>query len=275
MALAHGCELRELSCMRMPPAFVISSESNPMHALTMDELRRVGIHDVTVIEPVRDDAINAEVKRAKVGMHAQTPYARMGLTTGHSKAWRAIVRRKLPRALVFEDDVVLHREWAAQLACVVAAAHAAAAAGRAVHDDVDGGACGTSDARDGPLDAVLLDGLFMVGAASAEHGWLGPAAAEGPLRAIGVTFSSAYALTPAAARWLLARAADAPGRNAESYLLMLQEERGRCWTHLPRMAVQRWDEATSSVSELQPRAMRRWYEQNYFPRWPRSLYLFE
>ena len=37
------------------------------------------------------------------------------------------------------------------------------------------------------IDAIFLDGLFMVGEASAEHGWLGPRN-EGPQRALGVVF---------------------------------------------------------------------------------------
>ena len=59
--------------------------------------------------------------------------------------------------------------------------------------------------------------------------------------------------------------------------MMLQEERERTWTHVPRLAVQRWDEAASSVSphSLSPPAMREWYEQNYFPRYPRELYVAE
>ena len=71
---------------------------------------------------------------------------------------------------------------------------------------------------------------------------------------------------------LLTRRAEQPGYNAESYLMMLQEERGRTWTHLPRLALQRWDEAASSVSALSPPMMRRWYDENYFPRYPRGLY---
>ena len=126
-----------------------------------------------------------------------------------------------------------------------------------------------------PLDAVLLDGLTMVGEASAEHGWLG-ASVEGPHRALGVAFSSAYALTPSAARWLLARYSEKPGCSTEAYLMQLQEERGRCWYHTPRLALQRWDEAESTVSgtRLSPASMREWYERHYFTRWSRGVYLF-
>ena len=44
------------------------------------------------------------------------------------------------------------------------------------------------------------------------HRRLGPAV-EGPHRAVGVAMSSAYALSAAAARWLLQRCAERPGSN--------------------------------------------------------------
>ena len=44
---------------------------------------------------------------------------------------------------------------------------------------------------------------------------------EGPQRALGVASSSAYALTPDAARWLLQRREERPHQNVESYLMML------------------------------------------------------
>ena len=55
--------------------------------------------------------------------------------------------------------------------------------------------------------------------------------------------------------------------------MQLAEERERCWTHLPRLALQRWDEDASSVCGQQTGAsMRRWYEKNYFKRFPWSEY---
>ena len=44
--------------------------------------------------------------------------------------------------------------------------------------------------------------------------------------------------------------------------------------HLPRLALQRWDETTaSSVSGVgSAGGMREWYRANYFPRWPWALY---
>ena len=53
-------------------------------------------------------------------------------------------------------------------------------------------------------------------------------------------------LTPEAAKWLLARMVERPGSSTEAYLMQLAEERNRCWTHLPRLALQRWDETTAA-----------------------------
>ena len=102
---------------------------------------------------------------------------------------------------------------------------------------------------------------------------LGPPT-EGIHRADGLGFSDAYVLTPEAARWLLARMEERPGSSTEAYLMQLAEERNRCWTHLPRLALQRWDETTaSSVSGVgSAGGMREWYRANYFPRWPWALY---
>jgi len=121
------------------------------------------------------------------------------------------------------------------------------------------------------IDCIMLDGLYLTGELSATHGWRGPLE-QGAHKALGVGLSSAYALTPDAAAWLLKRREEQPHHNAEAYLTMLQEERGRSWTHFPRLAIQRWDEVASSVSELSPQAMHAWYAENYFPHCPRCVY---
>ena len=168
---------------------------------------------------------------------------------------------------------MLHCDWRRMLeetlACAAEAAAKAAAKAEAKAEATTTAA--TTESATASVDCVMFDGLFMTGELSAEYGWLGPPS-EGPHRALGVIFSSAYAITPEAARWLIERRAERPGSNAESYLLELQEERMASWTHLPRLAIQRWDESASSVSELSPRRMRAWFENNYFPRWQRALY---
>ena len=180
--------------------------------------------------------------------------------------------------LVLEDDVMLHCDWRRMLeetltaaTTTTAATTAAATTTVAATTTATTTAAATTESETASVDCVMFDGLFMTGELSAEYGWLGPPN-EGPHRALGVIFSSAYAITPEAARWLIERRAARPGSNAESYLLELQEERKASWTHLPRLAIQRWDESASSVSELSPRRMRAWFETNYFPRWPRALY---
>ena len=160
--------------------------------------------------------------------------------------------------LVFEDDVILHEEWYPMLQHLIEHARKESKGG---------------EGEQAPsIDLVMLDGLCMAGEASSQHGWLG-ASEEGPHRACGVCFSSAYALTPSAASWLLQRRSEDPHHNAEAYLMMLQEERAmRAWTYLPRLAIQRWDEEASSVSALRPQMMREWYGQNYFTRFPWGFY---
>lgn len=166
--------------------------------------------------------------------------------------------------LIMEDDVVLHNDWAALLSTALG--------------DLRRRAPPQAPPQAPPpvvVDCVLLDGLFVTGEVSAEFGWLGPPA-QGAHRAECLAFSSAYALTPAAARWLLNRRTERQGSSTEAYLMMLQEERGASWTHLPRLALQRWDEAASSVAGAGGASnMRKWYEDNYFPRFPWSLYTQE
>jgi hypothetical protein len=164
--------------------------------------------------------------------------------------------------LIMEDDVVLHTSWAALLSTALGEIYGRAPPPQAPPQTPPPVA----------VDCVLLDGLFVTGEVSAEFGWLGPPA-EGTHRAECLAFSSAYALTPAAASWLLNRRIERPGSSTEAYLMMLQEERGASWTHLPRLALQRWDEAASSVAGAGGASnMRKWYDDNYFPRFPWSLY---
>ena len=188
----------------------------------------------------------------------------------HTSVWeRVAAQEDTSLALIFEDDVLLHRDWWALLHASLCAI---AKKGTGVGSDSGDTGIVRSDMGSSAFDCLLLDGLYITGETSAERGWLGPDT-EGVHAADGVAFSSAYALTPAAARWLLDRRAARPGSSTEAYLMQLQEERRATWTCLPRLALQRWDEAVSSVSgSAGCGSMRGWYEKNYFPRWPWALY---
>ena len=157
--------------------------------------------------------------------------------------------------LVLEDDVCMHSDWSGLLAAALTRIRAAEPPG----------ACAPGT---GLVDCFLLDCIFVTGFQCAQHGWLGPPE-EGEHRADGTAFSDAYALSRSAAHWLLARRAAKPGCSAESYLMQLATARSRCWTHLPRLAVQRWDDSDVAASAD---GMARWYDENYFPRFARSLY---
>ena len=265
----------------LPPAYYINVDARTDRRLQIEAALRRGGLDPTRVSACTpaDEEVQwlARICPGKlIGWHANA--------ASHIAVWRRIAEGAgqevgtadgpPPLSLVFEDDVVLHRDWQRLLARTLEAAARSEPMPQSVADERSADASAVTVAEgSNVIDAIFLDGLFMVGEASAEHGWLGPRN-EGPQRALGVVFSSAYALTPDAARWLLQRHAEQPGSNAEAYLMQLQEERGRCWTHAPRLALQRWDEEASSVSELSPVAMHRWYERNYFTIWPRTEYLF-
>ena len=223
-----------------------------------------GLHWLQRVEAITFDdaevaALCTEFPGKAKGYHANA--------CSHSRVWEKVAlldaiqcdslasTRELPWGLVLEDDVCLHQDWQSMLE------KATAAIGRMdLASEV------------AAVDCFLLDGLFVTGEASAEFGWLGPPQ-EGPHLADGLAFSDAYACTPEAARWLLERRNERPGSSTESYLMQLAEERGRCWTHLPRLALQRWDEDASSVCAQQTgNSMRDWYTKNYFKRFPWSLY---
>ena len=259
-------------CQRRWPCYYINVDGRDERKAQVEEtLRMGGLQPTRVAACIPSDREVQEAAQAcpgkAVGWHANA--------ASHAKIWQTIAAsagshvegRSAASAagsggdcaelsFVFEDDVLLHHAWIPMLEAIVE---------RAKQQQQQSEASA-------PLDCVMLDGLCLAGEMSSQHGWLGPPD-EGPSIALGICFSSAYALTPSAAAWLLQRRASLPYSNAESYLMQLQEERkGAVWVHVPRLALQRWDECSSTVSTLSPPMMREWYEKNYFPRYPRSLY---
>jgi hypothetical protein len=245
------------------------------------ELRKAGLAvvatRVAALTPQDSEvaAMASEFPGKGAGYHANA--------ASHAHVWARVAKESTDGAaltLIMEDDIVLHKDWVALLRTALGDIHGHA--GEVGHSSGGGGGSSSSmpsstsgeSPQEAPptIDCVLLDGLFVTGEISAEFGWLGPPA-EGTHRAECVAFSSAYALTPAAAQWLLDRRVERPGSSTEAYLMMLQEDRGASWTCLPRLALQRWDEAASSVAGAGGASnMRKWYEDNYFPRFPWSLY---
>lgn len=84
-------------------------------------------------------------------------------------------------------------------------------------------------------------------------------------------FTSAYLIRPSAARWLLARQAEAPHLRHETLLIELQQ-RGRSWHTLPKLALQLWDDVSDIASDAVAIATRDFYRNIYFPVIPRHLY---
>lgn len=281
------------------PAFYINLDSRADRRSQMETvLRRAGLRPQRMAARTLVDKEVCAAQQAcpgkPAGWHANAAshaaiWTQIAASVGPESDLRAQIAVDPTTALqlhfIFEDDVVLHAAWVPMLdqllrrlldstrqpspgAGSADMPESVAASAQPVRAASEGCGC---DPHDSVIDCVMLDGLFLSGELSATHGWLGPTQ-YGAHRAVGVGFSSAYALTPSAARWLLCRRKADPYHNAEAYLGMLQEERGRCWTHFPRLAIQRWDELASSVSELSPQAMRKWYQEQYFPRCPPCLY---
>jgi len=230
-------------------SFYINLDSHQVRRAQMEEtavLHGIYLERLSACTP--SDAVVAELAEEL----EVAPSGVLANTASHVLAWRRIA--VLPDdacALVLEDDVVLHRHWKDLLQASWA---------MAAHN------LGKN------VDLFYLDGIFVRGLTSALNGWLGPTD-EGVHLANGVAFSSAYALVPDAARWLLRRSSSKPGSSAESYLMQLSEERGACVINMPRLALQRWDETVSSVSGgTWSASMGKWYKENYFPRYPWTLY---
>ena len=265
----------------MERCFYINLDSRPDRRKQMEgELRKAGIADITTrvaaLTPRHPEvaAIAQEFPGKSAGYHANA--------ASHAEVWELIAADPDENAmtLIMEDDVVLHTQWKSLLQAALSSIYSNGR-GPSSSDSCSAGVRANGrateaesvDERQPPqLDCLLLDGLYVTGEISAEYGWLGPPS-EGPHRAECVAFSSAYMLTPAAARWLVSRRSERPGSSTEAYLMQLQEERGASWTHLPRLALQRWDELASSVAGSGGASnMRKWYEDNYFVRFPWTLY---
>lgn len=227
--------------------YYINLDSRPDRRMQMEQvLRNAGItraERVRALTPVDLEvvALTQLFPDKSVGYHANV--------ASHSSIWRRIAKEGYHQhmSIIFEDDIVLHCEWKQMLRKALEEIHQLP-------------------------DCFLLDGIFVTGEVSAKYGWLGPSSI-GVHPAECMAYSSAYALSPAAASWLLTRMHQRPGYSTESYLMQLQEERRNSWTHTPRLALQRWDEAVSSVSgPAGATNMRKWYEKNYFPLFAWSFY---
>lgn len=169
------------------------------------------------------------------------PHKRAGnvaCSLSHIEVWRRIVQ--LPdehsAALVLEDDVRFIRGWRPQLAACVAAMREA-------------------------WDVFYLDCSHM-------SGW--EFSRRGLQEATNVVYTDAYLISKAAARRALALFEADDSHDVEGLLLALQDE-GRCYTTLPKLALQMWGDSDIQ-SSARVHGIAHWYATSYHAVFPEELY---
>ena len=83
-------------------------------------------------------------------------------------------------------------------------------------------------------------------------------------------YTDAYLITKEAARAGLAMVDEDESLDVEGVLLALQD-RGRCFTTLPKLALQRWDDSDIQ-SGGRVRGLAQWYATSYHATFQEALY---
>jgi len=83
-------------------------------------------------------------------------------------------------------------------------------------------------------------------------------------------YTDAYMITKEAARAALAMVEEDDSLDVEGVLLALQD-RGRCFTTLPKLALQRWDDSDIQ-SGGRVRGIAKWYATSYHATFQEALY---
>merc|ERR1712080_461561 len=86
-----------------------------------------------------------------------------------------------------------------------------------------------------------------------------------------VAYCNAYLLSQEGARALLTLCEEHDSEDHEGILVRLQE-RGRCYTTLPKLALQTWTAVSDIQTDARVHGIRRWYETQYFKKFDRALY---
>lgn len=171
-----------------------------------------------------------------------------GCAVSHFECWEHFLRDETcERALILEDDVRFLRGWRRQLGATLQRL---------------------------PADWEML----MLDCRALDEPWLpGPpwqVDSEDPEVQVqpcaACVFTDAYLLTRAAAQWCVAQRAEVPWRDAEGILVSMQE-RGRSFTTMPKLALQRWDDSNIQPGE-RVRSLHDFYSGTYFKRYPEALY---
>lgn len=231
--------------------FWINLDSRPDRRATMEaSLSRHGVRGATRVAAAGpSDARVLEWQAEWPQWKARAGAA--GCAVSHFEVWEAMLRDEAcEAALVLEDDVRFLRGWRRQLGAALRTLPA-----------------GWEMLM---LDCRALDESWTFSGPP----WPTDAAAEDEavalLPASACVFTDAYVLTREAARWCVAQRAEVPWRDAEGILVSMQE-RGRSFTTMPRLALQRWDD-----SNIQPAArvasLHDFYRETYFRKYPEALY---
>jgi len=83
-------------------------------------------------------------------------------------------------------------------------------------------------------------------------------------------YTDAYMITKEAARAALALVEADDSVDVEGILLGVQEA-GRCFTTLPKLALQRWDDSDIQGSD-RVRGLAHWYATSYHATFPEAMY---
>ena len=104
------------------PCFIINMDRNPVRlAYTMERARAAGFTNVQRFPAVdaRDSAALARewARHGNPEFHAGDPHFRtliskQGVALSHYNVWRHVIENDIPRAVVFEDDILFHKDWA-------------------------------------------------------------------------------------------------------------------------------------------------------------------
>jgi len=229
------------------PCFFINLKSRPDRRRRMERMLRG--HGVAA---VRVDAVPKEAPPVRAILE-EFPAKRAGnvaCSLSHFEAWRRVLALPAGQraALVLEDDVRFLRGWRQQLE-----AH--------VHQ--------MEQAEPAELGMESWESwdIFYLDCA---HGSGWDFGLRGLQSACNVMYTDAYMITKEAARAALAMVEEDDSLDVEGVLLALQD-RGRCFTTLPKLALQRWDDSDIQ-SGGRVRGIAKWYATSYHATFQEALY---
>lgn len=200
------------------------------------------------VATVRVDAVTKEAPPVRAILE-EFPAKRAGnvaCSLSHFEAWRRVLALPAGQhaALVLEDDVRFLRGWRPLLEAHVR--------------QMEQGQPGEPGKA---WDVFYLD---------CAHGSGWDFGLRGLQSASNVMYTDAYMITKEAARAALAMVEEDESLDVEGVLLALQD-RGRCFTTLPKLALQRWDDSDIQTGG-RVRGLAQWYATSYHATFQEALY---